>query len=225
MTAAQGTHEWRMERCGKVTASRFADVMTQPKTQPKTQPRMFMKFGMIDAEGDGKILSKTAESYMMQVIGERLTGIPVEVPDNAAMAWGRDNEDKAIRIYELTNGLEVTRRGFETYSKIKNVGCSVDGLTEGGAIEVKCPWTTREHVRNLISREVPKQYKWQVIAPQLILNCAWTDFVSYDPRIEVLDKALVIVRVERDEALIQQLHDGLERFCGKLETILEGLNR
>src|SRR5580700_8580797 len=57
-TCEQGTDEWRKARAGIPTASRFSDVL---------------------AQGQGK----TRRKYMMELLGERLTGEPMAEFSNA----------------------------------------------------------------------------------------------------------------------------------------------
>ena len=53
-TCEQGSPEWLAMRLGKVTASRIGDLLSK---------------------GRGTAPSKMAESYMMELIAERLTGL------------------------------------------------------------------------------------------------------------------------------------------------------
>jgi hypothetical protein len=62
----QRTEEWFAARCGKVTASRVADIIAKTKTGP----------------------SASRENYLAQLVCERLTGKPAESYSNAAMSMG-----------------------------------------------------------------------------------------------------------------------------------------
>jgi len=66
-TAAQGSIEWLLERCGHITASRFKDVL--------------------DILKNGKPGAKR-ESYKLELVYERITGRPYEHFVNKAMADG-----------------------------------------------------------------------------------------------------------------------------------------
>ena len=61
----QGTPEWFAIRCGKVTASRMADLIAKTKSGP----------------------SASRANYMAELIVERLTGKPADSYINAAMQW------------------------------------------------------------------------------------------------------------------------------------------
>jgi len=63
----QGSADWHSLRLGKVTASRVKDVLSK---------------------GRGTATSKTAETYMMELLAERLTGQAKPFFENDAMRWG-----------------------------------------------------------------------------------------------------------------------------------------
>ena len=69
----QGSLEWFAMRCGKVTASRVADVLAKTKT----------------GWGAGRA------NYAAELIAERLTGATAPSFTNAAMQWGTDQEPVA----------------------------------------------------------------------------------------------------------------------------------
>src|SRR5690606_8292649 len=75
----QGSAEWHAIRCGKVTASRVADVVAKTKS------------------GWGA----SRANYAAELIAERLTGEAAERFTNAAMQWGTDHEPDARAAYEF----------------------------------------------------------------------------------------------------------------------------
>ena len=79
MSAAQGTEEWAKERAGCATASRFSDVMAKIKV------------------GEAVVRSK----YRMQLVTERLTGIPVVTYQNAIMLRGIETEQQLRELVAL----------------------------------------------------------------------------------------------------------------------------
>jgi hypothetical protein len=80
----QGSPEWKALRCGRVTASRVADVVARTKTG----------------------YSASRANYLAQLIAERLTGTPAESYTNAAMQHGTETEPEARWIGE-DGGLEI----------------------------------------------------------------------------------------------------------------------
>jgi hypothetical protein len=78
----QGSDDWRLMRAGKVTASRFCDVMAKVKV--------------------GEAASR--RDYRWELLTERLTGLPCEGYTNKAMEWGTAHEPEAREAYEAETG-------------------------------------------------------------------------------------------------------------------------
>lgn len=198
----QGSDEWFAIRCGKVTASRMADVTARTKT------------------GWGA----SRANYMAELIAERLTGMPAERFQNAAMQWGTDHEPEAISAYEFTTGNDVERVGFVSHGRIKMSGASPDGrVGKQGLIEVKCP-NTATHIDTLLTGKIPdkyiKQTHWQMVCD----DRKWCDFVSYDPRLPE-DLRLFIKRVELNESVAVDMERDVENFLQELEEKLGKLSK
>lgn len=197
----QGTEEWKAIRCGKVTASRVADVIAKTKT------------------GYGA----SRANYMAELIAERLTGAPAEHYTNAAMQWGTEKEPEARTAYEFWHDIEVTQVGFVHHPVIPMTGCSPDGLIgEDGGIEIKAP-NTATHLDTLLGQSVPGKYQTQIQWQLACLGRKWIDFVSYDPRLPE-HMRLFVKRVERDDKLIAELETEVLKFLSELDGKLASLN-
>jgi hypothetical protein len=109
----QRTEEWFAARCGKVTASRVADIIAKTKIRAKRQPR---------------------ELPCPIGLRKRLTGKPAESYSNAAMSMGYRNWKPFARAaYEASRWtLLVTEVGFIDHPWITNSGASPDGLAYRG---------------------------------------------------------------------------------------------
>jgi putative phage-type endonuclease len=195
----QRTPEWFAKRLGLVTASRIADVMAKVKT--------------------GTAASRSG--YMTQLVTERLTGQPTEGYQSAAMEWGIEQEGAARAAYEARTGVLVDEVDFVRHP-ILEAGASPDGLVgEDGCIEIKCP-NTATMLEYIEDRSVPRKYLLQI---QWQLACTgrnWCDFVAYDPRLpEHLQ--LLVIRVPRDEEVIEQIAAEVGRFVTELRDRVEHL--
>jgi len=205
----QRTEEWHAQRRGKITASRFNDVMTAPKTK---------------ADREAGKLSQTAETYLLEKIVERLTGERVNLAANVAMQWGTKWEPDAIAVYQDVTGHEVRAVGFAVSNILPDVGGSADGLVyETGMIETKCPFNPVVHLRTVRSLAIPREYVAQVQGLLWVTEREWCDFVSYDPRQPLAHLAISIVRVPRDDKFIGELERACRRFLDKLEEVMEKL--
>ena len=151
----QGSDRWHAERCGRVTASCFKDVMNK-KTGRNT--------------------------YMMKVLAERLTGETVETYKNAVMDRGNEVEPEARAYYEAITGVKVEQVGF--VARDEYVGVSPDGfIGDKGMLEIKCP-NSSTHVSTIISHKFPTIYVPQVQGQLVVCKRDWCDFMSYDPRVK-----------------------------------------
>jgi hypothetical protein len=107
---------------------------------------------------------------------------------------------------------------------IENAGASPDGLVEDdGLIEIKCP-RTKTHLMTLRSKQAPAQYIPQMQWQMACTGRQWCDFVSYDPRLpEHLQ--LFIVRVQRDQALIEQYEQEVIQFLVEVNEVITAINQ
>ena len=203
----QGTPEWHAQRLGKCTASRFNDVL---------------------AKGEGK----TARTYMLDLMAERLTLQPQGFKGNAATDWGNEHEDDAIAVYEAATGAKVRRVGFFERADLPGVGCSPDGFVSlpdafavpSGGLEVKCPFNSRIHLQYYLGGECPKEHLAQVQGGMWVTQRNWWDFCSYDPRMQDYKLSLFRIRVYRDEEFIKNLAFMVKNFLDRMHADLETLN-
>ena len=201
----QRTDEWHQARLGKVTASKIADVM---------------------AKGRGNAPSATRENYEAQLIAERLTGRPTEGFSSAAMQWGTDNEDQARSAYSFIEDVDVEEVGFVDHPAIDMAGASPDGLVgTNGLVEIKCP-NTATHLRFIENGTIDRRYLFQMNWQMACTGRQWCDFVSYDPRLPE-NLGIRILRVMRDDELIEELEGEVGRFLASIEDrvrVLEGVS-
>ena len=198
----QGTDEWFAIRCGKVTASRVADVIATTKTG----------------------YSASRANYEAQLICEILTGKPAESYSNAAMAWGTETEPLARAQYELKTGEMVNQVGFVVHPMIEQAGASPDGLVGSeGLIEIKCP-NTSTHLDTLLAQKVPSKYITQMTWQMVCTGRKWCDFVSYDPRLPE-NLQLFVQRIELDEDYAKKLQNEVVMFLAEVNEKVEKLRK
>lgn len=195
----QRTDEWFAARCGKVTASRLADIMAKTKS--------------------GYAASR--QNYMAELICQRLTGRIQETFSNAAMQRGTELEPVAREMYVLNQfDAQVVEAGFIDHPVIAGFGASPDGLVnEDGLIEIKCPntWT---HLETLKSGVPPRRYILQMHAQMMCTGRNWCDFVSYDDRLPA-DLSYFETRVHLDDSLVAEITKELQSFLGELDAEIE----
>ena len=182
----QGSPEWFAARLGMPTASEFKAVL---------------------AKGQGK----TRKSYMMKLLGERLTGQPADSYTNGHMERGKEMEDEARRMYAFMRDVEPTPVGF-----VRNggVGASPDALIgDAGLLEIK---TKAAHLQAelLLADRVPPEHLAQTQGQIWVAEREWCDFVSYWPGMYPFIK-----RVFRDEKYIETLAAEVGAFTEELDKL------
>ncbi len=189
----QGADEWKAARLGIPTASEFATVMAKGKSG-----------------GD----SKTRRTYMLKLIGERLTGEPMWSYQNEHMERGKLMEDEARDLYAMLKDCEPQRVGFIRRGE---AGASPDSLVgSGGLLEIKTK-LPHLHIDAILAGQLPAEHKAQCQGQLWISGREWLDFVSYWPGL-----APFVVRVDRDEPYIAGIRSAVDEF---LEELAETMAR
>lgn len=200
MSEFQRTDEWKIDRCGKVTASRIADVMAK------------IKSGEAAARAD----------YRAQIVAELISGRPQENGYvSMEMLNGIEQEDFARAAYELERGVLVEEVGFIDHQTIEMAGASPDGLVEDdGLVEIKCP-KLKTHISYVLSGSIPSRYVMQMQWQMACTGRKWCDFVSYNPSCQLVP--IYILRVERDEKMIDELEKEVKKFLSEVMQDVQGL--
>lgn len=194
----QGSAEWLALRLNKVTASMVSNVLSK---------------------GRGNAPSKMAETYMIELIAEKLTGQSKPFFENDAMRWGTETEPQARSMYEVKNDFVVVREvAFVEHNEF--IGISPDGLiADDGLLEIKCPNTTTQ-IRRALSSDYSSDYKAQIQMQLWVTERQWCDFVSFDPRLDC-DAGYLQQRVYRDEEYIEEMKVKVYAFVENMnKTIL-----
>jgi len=196
----QGSDEWKQLRCGKVTASRIADMLAKTKT------------------GWGA----SRANYKAQLVAERLTGVVAEGFTNAAMEWGKEKEAQARAAYGFYTNETVELIDFVTHPVMLMSGASPDALVGmDGLVEIKCP-NTATHIETLLGGSVPGKYQFQMQWQMACTGRWWCDFVSYDPRMPE-DMRLFVRRLERDEEAIAMIERETRAFLAEIDATVAQL--
>lgn len=190
----QGSPEWHAARLGVPTASQFGRILTPT----------------------GK-LSASADSYMCELIAERMLGVPLNAASSDFMERGKAMESDAVAWYELQRGMDTEAVGF-CLTDDRRAGCSPDRLigTDGG-LEIKCP-SPAVHIGYLLDGGISDKYKPQVQGAMWVTGRAWWDTLSYHA-----DLPQALVRVTRDDAYIAALAVEVGAFCERMAAACERL--
>lgn len=183
MQNPQKQSDWKQDRRGKITASRFGDVLAKPTT-------------------------KRYQSYLQEIVWE-LKGVPdFESEDKPWFQHGKDWEDEARGRYEWETNSSVVVPGFILHPKHEFIGCSGDGLIgEDGGLEIKSRKSIKSHLKS-VKAGLPSEHRPQVQGCMWVTGRMWWDFESYYKPMKG-DPQIHIHRVEADK----KYHDRLEQAC------------
>jgi predicted phage-related endonuclease len=197
--------DWQKSRLGKITGSQFDRIRR--------------------GQG-GKGWSDGAESYLAEIVWEWVTGMPAHEFTSVQTDWGIRYESEAISLYERKIGRKVKRGKFYAASDrfYGLVGCTPDGVGEK-ALEVKCPYAPKAHIRTLVTQKVPPEYLDQVYGHMLCTGKDECDFVSYDPRFigKRDDLAHIVITTEANAFYMEDLEGRLYDFEQELISRLDSL--
>jgi len=195
----QGSTEWFQARCGRITASRIADVMEQNKNGSWSAKRI---------------------DYLWELVEERITGVCMAKYVNAAMQWGTETEPEAREFFEGKYEIEVDQTGFIQHPGMDYAGASPDGLIGAdGLIEIKCP-TTKTMLQTINDNKPDERYVMQVQWQMACTNSRYAWLVYYDPRLP-LDMCMKRFWIERNDALITKIQNYVHDFNLEInDTIL-----
>lgn len=193
LTCQQGSSEWLAARCGRPTASRMGAIVT-----PTGQP----------------VKGQARRTYMLELLAERLTGRTTDRPVTAAMQRGTELEPLARAYYELDSGRTVTQVGFILGPRGR-WGCSPDGITETGGIEIKCLGNTA-HLAAILERQVPADYVVQVQACMWVTGRTTWDFVAYTDARGIPSAWWT---VQTDPVVQKALAECVPAFCRELDAL------
>lgn len=194
----QGSAEWLQARQGVVTASEINALVT-PLFKPRT--------------GEG------VETYLAEKLCEKLIGWTPDVFGTFAIDQGKLNETTALPWYNFSQDASARKAGF-CLSDCGRIGCSPDGLVgDEGGLEIKSPRPPM-HLKTYLRQEVPDEYLPQVHFSIFVTGRAWWDYLSFSRQ----GLPNVLIRVQRDEAIIAKIKSALYPFLERLDLEYNKLN-
>lgn len=196
----QGTAEWHALRCGKVTASRVADIIRRTKSG----------------------VSASRQRYLGELVAERLTGLQDAGYCSPDMQAGKEREAEAFAAYAFIRNADLQAVPFVDHPSIYMAGASPDRLVgQIGLVEAKCP-ANHTHIETLRGAPIPPDYITQVQWQLACTDRAWCDWISYCPAMPE-DMRLHIVRVERDAKRISELETAVREFLAEVDEAIADL--
>lgn len=191
---------WHAARRGKVTASQVHRLMGSDAVR---------------------------QTYLCELLAERLTGHAIEQHITSAMQWGIDNQGAAIYEYEVATGAIVTGCDQdEAFVDLGWFGATPDGYVDpDGLVEIKCP-STHNFLKVAVNNEPPKDYIMQCAGQMIATRRKWVDLVFYDPRIAADYRKIITFRIHQHDvnldevqAAIASANEWLDIFADELRSV------
>lgn len=197
----QGTTEWHRMRAGVITASKVHDIIKKGR-----------------AKGS---YSAARQVYMNDLIAQVCTGLlPDELTAKQVM-WGKDNEPKALALYDPFEEKNIHQIAF-IYGMGMRCGVSPDALVnDNGGLEIKCPWTTSQYIDQLLGVDPKPEYLTQMQYSMWLTKREYWDFANYDPRMK--KNNIKIVTHEPDLKLFEIFDNEIPKFIEDMDKKLESI--
>jgi exodeoxyribonuclease (lambda-induced) len=234
--ALQGSPEWHASRCGRITASRFADAISTVGGLNDQQQQYVdavltgmpikeaMQLAAYKAAPTSEAIKRAlagerieqpsdiAKRYAADLAIERISGKPHGEPPKAwVLERGHEMEAAARRLYEARTGAFVTEAGI-CVTDDGVFGYSTDGLVDDdGLIEIKAPIDSMKILAMWQTQDV-NEYLHQMMGGKWITGRKWCDFIQYVPELAPVGKDLFIKRIWRDDAFIEPMVARLAEF-------------
>lgn len=191
----QGTQEWLQLRCGMLTASEMASIITPKKMEL--------------ADND------KANYHLLHLMAQRITQHVEPSFQSYDMMRGEADEVEARHIYEREVA-QVEQVGFITNEDLGfAIGCSPDGLVgDDGMIEIKSR-SAKYQLETIMSKQMPDDFKLQVQTQMLVAGRKWCDFISYCGGLPMFIK-----RIEPDLEMQAAIRVAATKFHDKLDNAI-----
>ena len=197
----QGSQEWHRMRAGRITASKVHDIIKKGR-----------------AKGS---YSAARQTYMNELIAQVCTGLLPDEITAKQMQWGKDNEPKALDLYDPFEEKQITQIAF-IYSDDMRCGVSPDALVgDNGGLEIKCPWTTSQYIDQLLGGDPKPEYLTQMQFSLWLTKREFWDFANYDPRMKKAN--IKVVRHLPDLELFKVFDEEIPKFIEDMDKKLNSI--
>lgn len=211
----QDTIAWLQQRLGRFTSSEIHKLFVGGKKK-------------------GELFGVGATTYIRTKAAELLTMEVKEEIDFRQAEWGKANEYDAVKAFEQKIGIEGNYYGIATptfFPHGEYAGGSPDweskNVSDGA--DVKCPFNTAEHVKNLLLNAVDsfKDERWDYYCQgqmnMYIRGWERFHFVSYDPRMIEPALRLKIITFYPDSEWIKEFNERLSAAIEEVTRIIESI--
>lgn len=213
----QGQPEWYQARCGKITASTFADAIS-----------VLSRASGAKVKGDP---TEASDRCACEVAIERVSEMPWGEPIKPwVLQRGHDLEPLARSAYERYTGTVVEEAGvcltddaifgYSTDGLVNPRGPVTGGVLIGcdGLLEIKCPVDAKKVMTIWTTGDISEYFE-QTQGGMWITGAQWCDLVMFVPELAGVGRALYIQRIQRDELFIRDMVEKLQAFRWRVDAL------
>lgn len=249
-TSPQNSEGWHAARRGVCTGSNTSAMRARSDGLANKQQRAFVaalragqdeatalaaagykakpKIDDLDAHVKGtapKEWTDTAKTYAMDVAREMEGGELPAFFEGGAARMGHEQEPHGATAYEAKTGRELETIGFVCTGD-RRFGCSIDRMVVGvrAAVEIKTMVSSATLFKAVVGGDI-SEYLDQCLFAMWLLTLEWIDLCLWCPDLNYLH----VVRIERNEELLQALQDDVVAFgklvdqhAAKLRAVMSG---
>lgn len=161
--------------------------------------------------------SKSREDYLYTKAAQRLTGRSKQIFSTFEMTWGHEHEPEARDIFSITKDIEMKTCAMIFSDENRNWHISPDGYTDVAGLEIKCP-QLKAYDKYVSSGVLPTEHILQVQTSLALTGFEYWYYMVYFPGLKPM-----ILKIERDEALIKIIKAEVNIFNRDLKTLITKL--
>lgn len=198
----QNSPEWFEARRGRITASRFGDVLASPTT-------------------------KRYQQYQQDLVDD-IIGVPSFGEDKKPwFKHGAEMEAEARfqyewYMFERGEDIEVEEVAMIIHPKYDFISCSPDGvINRKKGVEIKSRVSHKEHLKS-VKAGIPSNNKPQVLGSLWVSKFEEWDFISFfkDPD-EMIEQDLNVTTIHPDLKYFKRLEDSCLKFWEEVQAMVK----
>lgn len=194
----QKSSKWFAARCGIPTGSGLSNIVTPTGKAVKGYKR---------------------DTYMHELLWERLTGKTYDRCETYAMRRGNELEPQAKQYYEMMHNCKVVNVGFCLHDD-GFCGVSPDGFVEEDkGLEIKTAMPAN-YIKRLIAGVIPPEHVIQIQACLWVCEYETWDYLLYDDELPCMELVAC-----RDSVIIDALAKHVPEFVNELNALEIGIRK
>jgi hypothetical protein len=220
-----------IQRIGKITSSEGYKLLGGGK-RAMTESELLSRDKSDKRTTVDTLFGEGAMNYLYTKVSEHLTGEGQENFSSAATDWGNEHEPIAAeRLRSLGHSFEYYGSNNPKFFELSELsGGSPDCLGSEYVYEIKCPYSSKIHLRRLlyVNCEDLKREEIEIYTQcqMNMLSCKRNNcyFVSFDPRFLKSEHQIFVLEVPKDDIFCDNLQNRINEGERIIKDTLEVLS-